>query len=101
MSQGRYEFSAVSAGGLVVVAGGKQPRPRGLNPDVIEVFDPATFSWRDATQALAIPRFFGAGAAGMAAAAAGPVMVVAGGNPLVAGEGTNLADAEVFVMKQL
>ena len=78
MVHGRYEFAAIPVGGLVVVAGGKQPRPIGIDPHVIDVFDPAIGSWRSGSYGIQTPRFYGAGA-GAAASPYGPVAIFAGG----------------------
>ena len=82
MSQGgRYEFSAVAVGGVVVVAGGKQPRPKGLNPRTIDVFDPKVMRWRNGSHTLQASRFFAGGAAAVGAPAPmrGPFAIFAGG----------------------
>ena len=79
MIHGRYEFAAVTVGGLIVVAGGKQPRPVGIDPRLIEVYDPATSIWRNGSFGIAVPRYFEAGAAAHASPY-GPVAIFAGGN---------------------
>ena len=80
MVHGRYEFNAVVVGGLVVVAGGKQPRPKGIDPTVIDVFDGADGQWRNGTMRVKRSRFFAAGAAAKASSLYGPVAIFAGGN---------------------
>jgi len=82
MSHGRYEFSAVVVDGVVVVAGGKQPRPKGINPNLIEVFDPATMTWHNSSMVLETPRYFLAGA-GISAdySAQGGMALFGGGIP--------------------
>lgn len=61
MTGGRYEFSAVVVGKAVFVAGGKMPR-QGF-AGVVDSFDVSTSTWSNKTAtALAIPRFFLAGA---------------------------------------
>ena len=82
MSQGRYEFSAVVVGESVVVAGGKQPRPRGINPNLVEVFELSTGRFRSSATVLASPRYFLAGAINQPLKTA----LFGGGNPLVKGE---------------
>jgi hypothetical protein len=80
---GRYEFAAVTLDDrYVVAAGGKMPRPVGLDPKQVDVFDAQSRSWSNTTASsgpLTTARFYAAGTRAKPQGAAKQLVLLAGG----------------------